>query len=90
VRPASLGVLNRVKSPGWRISLACPAPKVTSMNGVTVHAQCTLEDACAADAVIVGSGIRTRDIANDPELMGQLLRDAHVSLALQNIVPYLP
>ena len=42
------------------------------MNGVTVHAQSTPADARAADAVIIGSGIRTREIANDPALMAQL------------------
>ena len=68
----ALGVLNRVKRPGWRVTLSCPTPTVTSMNGVTVHAQSTPADARAADAVIIGSGIRTREIANDPALMAQL------------------
>lgn len=71
----ALGVLNRIKSPGWRVSLACPSPTVTSMNGVTVHAQCTLADACAADAVLAGSGMHTRDIAQDTSIMGQLRLD---------------
>ncbi len=71
----ALGVLNRVKEPGWRVSLACPTPSVTSMNGVTVLAQATLEDAAQADAVIIGSGIKTRDIAADPVLMGRLALD---------------
>lgn len=71
----ALGVLNRIKKPGWRVTLSCPAPSVTSMNGVTVEAQSTLEEASTADAVIVGSGIRTREIANDPQLMGRLKLD---------------
>ena len=71
----ALGVLNRIRRPGWRVTLACPEPAVTSMNGVTVHAQATLAEACAADAVIIGSGIRTREIANDPELMAELRLD---------------
>jgi len=71
----ALGILNRIKSPGWRVSLACPTPTVTSMNGVTVHGQSTLAEASEADAVIVGSGMRTRDIANDPALMSQLKLD---------------
>ncbi len=71
----ALGVLNRVKEPGWRVSLACPTPSVTSMNGVTVLAQATLEDATQADAVIIGSGMKTRDIAADPVLMGRLALD---------------
>jgi transcriptional regulator GlxA family with amidase domain len=68
----ALGVLNRVKRPGWRVTLAAPSATVTSMNGVTVHASSTLESACEADAVLVGSGIRTREIAEDAAIMGVL------------------
>ena len=71
----ALGILNRIKKPHWRVTLSCPTPSVTSMNGVTVHAQSTLADACVADAVIIGSGIRTREIASDRELMGALQLD---------------
>lgn len=70
----ALGVLNRIKKPGWRVTLAAPSATVTSMNGVTVHASSTLEAATAADAVLVGSGIRTREIAADPAIMGVLRR----------------
>ena len=34
----ALGILNRVKQPGWRVSLACPDAQVRSMNGVLLHA----------------------------------------------------
>ena len=71
----ALGILNRVRKTDWRVSLACPTPTVTSMNGVTVHAQATLADASAADAVLVGSGVHTRDIANDAALMSALRLD---------------
>lgn len=71
----ALGILNRIKVPGWRVTLSCPTPTVTSMNGVTLHAQSTLADARAADAVLFGSGMKTRDIANDPDVMGQLQLD---------------
>lgn len=71
----ALGILNRVKRPDWRVTLACPATSVTSMNGVTIHAQSSLAEACRADAVIIGSGIQTRQIASDPELMAQLSFD---------------
>jgi transcriptional regulator GlxA family with amidase domain len=71
----ALGILNRIKRPGWRVTLSCPATSVTSMNGVIVHAQSTLADACTADAVIIGSGVRTREIANDAALMSQLRLD---------------
>lgn len=71
----ALGVLNRIKKPGWRVTLSCPTPTVTSMNGVTVHAQSTLAEARDADAVIIGSGIQTREVVNDPALMAELRFD---------------
>ncbi len=69
----ALGVLNRIK--GWRISLASPTPRVRSMNGVVVESMATLEEASAADAVIVGSGIRTREVVTDRALMERLQLD---------------
>lgn len=68
----ALGVLNRIRKPGWRVTLSCPEPAVTSMNGVTVHAQSTLANACTADAVLIGSGMQTRQVVNDAALMAQL------------------
>jgi transcriptional regulator GlxA family with amidase domain len=68
----ALGVLNRVKRPGWRVSIATPAPKVRSMNGVVIESMASLKDACAADAVIVGSGTQTREVVEDPAIMRQL------------------
>ena len=71
----ALGILNRIKTHGWRVTLSCPTASVTSMNGVTVHAQSSWEEACAADAVIVGSGMQTREITRSPELMARLNLD---------------
>jgi len=71
----ALGVLNRIKKPDWRVSICCPTPEVTSMNGVTVRAQSLLEDARSADAVVVGSGVKTREVVASPELMGRLSLD---------------
>jgi len=71
----ALGILNRIKQPGWRVSIASPTARVRSMNGVVLEAQASLADACAADAVIVGSGIRTREVVADPTLMAQLKLD---------------
>jgi transcriptional regulator GlxA family with amidase domain len=68
----ALGVLNRVKKPEWRVSLATPSPKVRSMNGVVVEQMATLEETGSADAVIVGSGIATREVVEDPVIMGSL------------------
>lgn len=71
----ALGILNRVKQPGWRVSIASPAAKVRSMNGVVLEAQAPLKAACDADAVLVGSGIQTRDVVADVALMSQLRFD---------------
>jgi transcriptional regulator GlxA family with amidase domain len=71
----ALGILNRIKKPGWRVSICCPEAEVTSMNGVTVRAQTSLEEARMADAVIVGSGIRTREIVDDAALLQRLQLD---------------
>lgn len=45
------------------------------MNGLVIEAQASLREASAADAVIVGSGIRTREIVADVALMAQLQLD---------------
>lgn len=70
-----LGILNRIRKPDWRVTLCCPAAEVTSMNGVTVRAQSVLEDARSADAVLVGSGMLTREVVGDAALMGRLALD---------------
>lgn len=80
----ALGILNRIKKPGWRVTLCCPEPMVTSMNGVVVHAQSSLAAVGSADAVIVGSGIKTREIVNDPTIMSALNLDpAHQLIGAQ-------
>jgi len=71
----ALGILNRIKKPSWRVSIACPAARVRSLNGVVMDAQASLSEASAADAVIVGSGLLTRDIVKDPAIMGELRLD---------------
>jgi transcriptional regulator GlxA family with amidase domain len=71
----ALGVLKRIKNPSWRVTICCPEPTVTSMNGVIVHAQSSLAEAKTADAIIVGSGTKTRDVINDDTIMAQLRLD---------------
>ena len=45
------------------------------MNGVVVQGQKPLEFATDADAVLIGSGIRTREIAEDPNLLSRIQLD---------------
>lgn len=71
----ALGILNRVKKPDWRVSIASPSARVRSMNGVVLDAQATLREASAADAVIVGSGVQTREVVADAALMAQMHLD---------------
>ncbi|WP_447756307.1 DJ-1/PfpI family protein [Sphingopyxis fribergensis] len=68
-------ILNRMRSRGWEAHITSPTPHVTSMNGVTVERQQPLDFASKADAVIVGSGVRTREIAADPLMLGRIRLD---------------
>ena len=71
----ALGILNRIIKPDWRVSIASPSRQVTSMNGVVLESHVSLEDATQADAVIIGSGMLTRDIVANPSFMTQLRFD---------------
>jgi transcriptional regulator GlxA family with amidase domain len=71
----ALGVLNRVRNTDWRVSLASPSRRVRSMNGVVIESHVPLEEASAADAVIVGSGRQTREVVADQALMARLRLD---------------
>jgi len=71
----AFGLLNRLSAEGWRAEIACPSARVTSMNGLVVEAQQPLEFANEADAVIFGSGIYTRAIAENSTLLDRLQLD---------------
>jgi len=71
----AFSILNRVKRPDWRVSIASPVDRVRSMNGLVIEAQASLKDAYEADAVLVGSGVKTRDVVADAALMSQLKLD---------------
>lgn len=68
-------ILNRMKAKGWAAYFTSPTPKVRSMNGVAVDRQRPLEYAAEADAVLIGSGIATREIAVDPEMLSRIKLD---------------
>ena len=72
------GMLSRIALLGdasWKVSIASPSPRVTSMNGLTIDAHIDLKEACQADAVLIGSGMKTREVGNDATIMGQLQLD---------------
>lgn len=69
------GMLNRVREPQLIALIACPSDRVASMNGLVVQAQAPLSFAREADAVIVGSGIHTREVVRTPSLMRELKLD---------------
>lgn len=68
-------IINRMSARGWAAHITAPDRYVTSMNGVVVQRQKPLEFATEADAVLVGSGIRTREIAADAEILSRLRLD---------------
>lgn len=68
-------ILNRVRRPGWTAEITSPSPSVTSMTGVRIERQQPLGFAREADAVIVGSGRKTREIVEDPAIMAELRLD---------------
>ncbi len=68
-------ILNRMKDKGWQAHITSPTEQVTSMNGITVHRQRSLEFVAEADAVIIGSGVKTREIAADADLLSLITLD---------------
>jgi transcriptional regulator GlxA family with amidase domain len=70
----ALNVLNRVPDDRIRVTIATPSASVTSMNGLVAKQMATLEQACEADAVILGSGITTAENVEDPAVMNVLAR----------------
>lgn len=68
-------ILNRLRGQGWEAHITSPTPQVTSMNGVTIERQQPLDFVAKADAVIIGSGIKTREIAADPLMLGRIRLD---------------
>lgn len=68
-------ILNRLRGQGWAAHITAPTARVTSMNGVAIDRQKPLEYAEEADAVIVGSGVRTREIAADPAILDRIRLD---------------
>lgn len=73
-------ILNRMKSKGWAAHITSPTPSVTSMNGVVIERQKPIEFAAEADAVLIGSGVNTREIADDAALLSRIALDSERQL----------
>ncbi|MAT33649.1 MAG: AraC family transcriptional regulator, partial [Ponticaulis sp.] len=71
----ALAMLNRMKPQGWQAFITSPTETLTSMNGVTIERQKPLSFAAEADAMLVGSGVKTRDVAADDGLLAQIRLD---------------
>ena len=65
-----------MRSKGWSAEITSSSPHITSMNGVKIQAQQPLEFANNADVVLFGSGIKTREIADDSKLLSSLHLDS--------------
>jgi transcriptional regulator GlxA family with amidase domain len=70
-----LNLLNRLSARGWKAEIAAAGVRVVSGNGVAVEAQRPLEFAAEADAVGIGSGRWSRQIADDPAMLRRLALD---------------
>jgi len=70
---AALHILNRAG--GVTAFLAGPSREAVSMNGVATAISGTMAEASKADAVLVGSGLRTREFAGDPAFLESLELD---------------
>ncbi|MBN9392241.1 MAG: DJ-1/PfpI family protein [Chloroflexi bacterium] len=68
----ALNILNRVKQENWKAVIVAPTEVVTSLNGVTIHAQKSLCFVAEADVVLFGSGRLTRQIVQDERLLAKL------------------
>ncbi|MDY7546813.1 DJ-1/PfpI family protein [Glaciimonas sp. CA11.2] len=72
------GMLSRISLLGdanWKVSIASPTARVTSMNGLTIDAHIDLKEANSADAVLIGSGMKTREVAGDNSILSQIQLD---------------
>ena len=73
------GMLSRISLLGdanWKVSIASPTERIRSMNGLTIERHISLSEANTADAALFGSGMKTREVASDDAIMGQIKLDA--------------
>ncbi|MGP3946430.1 MULTISPECIES: hypothetical protein [Streptomyces] len=87
-------LINRCRKEGLEAFITTPTPVVTSMNGVEVTGQRPMEFVTEADVVLIGSGVKAREVVADDELISRLPLDpsrqligAQCSGALDYVAP---
>jgi transcriptional regulator GlxA family with amidase domain len=68
-------LINRCRKDGLEAFITTPTPRVTSMNGVEITGQRPIEFVTEADVVLIGSGVKARQIAADDQMLAQLPLD---------------
>ncbi|TYB40279.1 AraC family transcriptional regulator [Micromonospora sp. AP08] len=68
-------LINRCRKDGLAAFITTPTPVVTSMNGVEVTGQRPMEFVTEADIVLIGSGVRAREVVADDQMLSRLPLD---------------
>ncbi|WUD78606.1 DJ-1/PfpI family protein [Streptomyces sp. NBC_00510] len=68
-------LINRCRKDGLEAFITTPTPVVASMNGVEVTGQRPMEFVREADVVLIGSGVKARDVVADDRLISMLQLD---------------
>ena len=68
-------LINRCRKNGLEAFITTPEPVVASMNAVEVTGQRPMEFVTEADVVLIGSGVKTRDVVADDRLISRLPLD---------------
>ena len=68
-------LINRCRGDGLEAFITTPTPVVTSMNGVEVSGQRPMEFVAEAEVVLIGSGVKAREVVADDRLLSRLSLD---------------
>ncbi|MGW2620778.1 DJ-1/PfpI family protein [Streptomyces sp. NPDC001500] len=69
-------LINRCRGDGLEAFITTPTPVITSMNGVEVTGQRPMEFVTEADVVLIGSGVKAREVVADDQLISELRLDS--------------
>ena len=68
-------LINRCRNDGLAAFITTPTPVVTSMNGVEITGQRPMDFVAEADVVLIGSGVKTREVIAGDRLLSVLPLD---------------